>query len=120
MLAPGWESKPPLSALAVGVCAGNPAGSWIKGLLGAVPRQSSGTWHRHITLVSRALGWHREEGQEKVLLLERFHSGQFNVEQIHRAEKSCGWCMTGCGGGGLTGHVEGAPGTAILCLDLGA
>lgn len=71
-------------------------------------------------LMSRALGWHGEEGQEQVLLLERFHSGQFNVEQVHRGEKSCGWCMTVCGGGGLTGHVEGAPGTALLCLDLGA
>lgn len=100
--APGWESKPPLSALAVGVCAGNPAGSWREGLFGAFPRQGWGARHKHITLLSRALGWHEEEGQEQVLLLERFHSVQFKVEQVHKGEKSCRWCMTGCGGGGLT------------------
>lgn len=70
--------------------------------------------------MSRTLGWHGQEGQEQVLLLERFQSGKFNVEQVHRGEKSCGWCMTGCDGGGLTGRVEGPPGTAALCLDLEA
>lgn len=95
-------------------------GHGMRSCFGAFPRQGRGTWHKHITLVSRALGWHGEEKQEQVLLLERFHSGQFNVEQADRGEKSCGWCMTGCGGGGLTGCAEGAPGTAVLCLDLGA